>query len=449
MYYKVINFSIGLLLISFSAYSKFPDHTEFGNVSLNEMEMSVYQADSNASVLYFFELGRSWRRIGESRNLFQYHGRLKVLQNSGIEVANVKILVDSKGISSNFLEFKAATYNLIDGKVETSALDNKNIHFELIADLGRDGAIYNMTFALPKVKVGSVIEIAYTQILKPGEIRSWDFQREHPVLWSEYELSFPWDTKYFSVYQGLHTLLAKEENLKIAYRKLINAPRAYSKDFDRKFTLHLDSRYSHWAAEDIPALKADAFIGSEEDYLSRINIYVNSTSVGYLVWNRSYNTRYKAPIRNKVFKDYEELRTDLILYDNFGKSLAESDLFKDASNIDALAADREESRLKTAFDFIKEKVKWNGEYNIFAERSLHETWKAKTGNSAELNFLLIRLLKELGFESSAVFVAFRNSGRAKPQPISLGMYRTIVTGVKLGEDNYIFLDPCQDYLPFD
>ena len=91
-------------------------------------------------------------------------------------------------------DLKAVTYNLVDGKVVKTKLDNDNIYEEKSNN-------YNIEkFAFPQVKEGSIIELSYTIVSDfLYNLRGWTFQYSIPAVWSQYICEIP---EYFNYSQS-------------------------------------------------------------------------------------------------------------------------------------------------------------------------------------------------------------------------------------------------------
>ena len=83
---------------------------------------------------------------------------------------------------------KAHTYNLENGKVVETKVDVKNSVYRS----GLDKNHVVQKFAFPAIKEGSIIEYEYTISSDfIFNLQPWKFQGDHPVLWSEYQVSIP------------------------------------------------------------------------------------------------------------------------------------------------------------------------------------------------------------------------------------------------------------------
>src|SRR4030095_15026053 len=119
---------------------------------------------------------------------------------NGYDLANVEILLYSEGNNEEKLEnLKAHTYNLENGKIVETKVDVKKSVYKS----GIDKNHVAQKFVFPAIKEGSIIEYEYTVSSDfVFNLQPWKFQGDHPVLWSEYEVSIPDFFYYVFLQQG-------------------------------------------------------------------------------------------------------------------------------------------------------------------------------------------------------------------------------------------------------
>src|SRR5690606_3529815 len=105
------------------------------------------------------------------------------------------------------ISVKGSSFNIENGSMRESKLDQKRTYTE------NHNKFYNIhKFAIPNVKVGSVIEVMYT-LESPFiyNFRSWEFQSDIPKLKSEYLCLIPGIYNYNISLRGF-LKLSKNEN---------------------------------------------------------------------------------------------------------------------------------------------------------------------------------------------------------------------------------------------
>ncbi|MCD4737098.1 MAG: DUF3857 domain-containing protein, partial [Bacteroidales bacterium] len=173
---------------------------KWGNVSVEEFEMKVYDKDSSSVAVVLCDYGYS-QDIS-----FKRHTRIKIIKEEEVQYANRKILYRQGNYS--YLapkSIKGQTYNLTpEGKIEITKLNQNEVYTKEIFD-----NLYQKSFALPAVTVGSVIEYCYT--IPGSPFRDWEFQSEIPTVWSEARFVIPYGIECGIIEQGSVVFEVKEE----------------------------------------------------------------------------------------------------------------------------------------------------------------------------------------------------------------------------------------------
>src|SRR4030095_832109 len=112
--------------------------------------------------------------------------KVKILKESGLEYGNVTLHYYLRDDFENLTDIEAIVHTTDEKGVPYSIeLDKKSIY------KGRVNEIYGeVKFALPGIKVGSIIEYSYVSKMKSwGGLDEWEFQREIPTLYSKYDVN--------------------------------------------------------------------------------------------------------------------------------------------------------------------------------------------------------------------------------------------------------------------
>ena len=165
-------------LISTTIYSQ---NYKFGKVSEEELAQKTHpiEPEASAAVLYREMITNFlYSQDGGFELQTKVHERIKIYKKEGYDYATVS-LSTYKGSTSqeNILGLKAVSYNLVDGDIEESKLQNKNI-FKEEANKTRNV----MKFTMPDINDGTIIEYKYT-FNSPfiSNIDEYHFQEEIPV----------------------------------------------------------------------------------------------------------------------------------------------------------------------------------------------------------------------------------------------------------------------------
>ncbi len=359
---------------------------KFGKVDQADLQMKVYPADTSAAAVMLCNFG-----YFDSRNFqFVHQVRIKVLKEEG------KSWGDFIAPAAENAIVKGQTVNLENGAPVVSKLKKESIFIERITK-GR----YRARVAMPNVKVGSVIDLEICYVGLPSY---WRFQESIPMRWSE---------------------LIIEPNTYLTFRK----------NFFGYIPISESSDY-RWVTKDVPAFKSEPYVDNSENYLSRFDIEVSVINIPG-VYYKEYATTWEAVA--------ETLRRD----EDFGQHLSGISIFLNGleKQIKAVAKTPEE-RLAKAFDEVK-KIKWNKKESIWPSgNSLSTALNKKIGNNADINLILILLLRKLDIDANPLVLSTRDNGVLPPYSVSFDKLNYVIAHAVIGDQSYN-LDATEENLPLD
>ncbi|WP_285010104.1 DUF3857 domain-containing protein [Pedobacter faecalis] len=387
---------------------------KFGNVDPKEFATTVSGQDSAASAVVLFDVGSGsfeFKPNGRLMYVFDRHTRFKILNKEGYSYGNLELpFYQTGGTGTSLRNMEAATYNLgEDGKMVVSTID-KDAKFTERTD--KNSTIRK--FALPNVKEGSIIEYKYRIVSDfLFTLRPWYFQRTIPTLYSQYDVTIPKAYRY-RVNGGGYIYLnpAQEYVLKNFY-------------FDGGQE-NVDCLHMHYHADSVPGLKTEPFITTIEDHVSKVEFELASITIPGRAYE-DYSGSWPKVV--KVLKDDE----------NFGRfidrrSFAKA-LFKEGLKISG----NKDTAMVEVFNYVKSNMKWNEETRLFSSQTNPKVvFDKKTGTSADINLLLLALLKEAGIESYPVLLSTRSNGTHPGLPMLSGFDNVIVAAQTNGKR--VFLD---------
>jgi anthranilate/para-aminobenzoate synthase component I len=188
-----------LSVISFAQKGDF----DFGKVTYKELEMSKYEPDTSAVAVVLNEFGQA--RINDEQNvIFDYHVKIKILKSLGQREGNIYIPLYKNGsYVETLLSAKGSTFNFDANHAwKENKLDPKNVFTEKT-----NKYLNEVKFALPDVRVGSVIEVMYsTESPFRFQFHPWEFQSDIPKINSEYWCKIPANWIYNITLRGYFKL---------------------------------------------------------------------------------------------------------------------------------------------------------------------------------------------------------------------------------------------------
>lgn len=358
---------------------------KYGKPSKEELEMQVYTPDSTAEAVVLCSYGVF------NSNTFQFTQtfRIKILKEAGTKWGTKSVMTSNVGETS----VRGKTFNIIDGKAVVSKLKKESIFKSKVI-----GSLYDISIAMPNVKKGSIIDI---EISYPNFPSKWYFQALIPVRHSELILESTQYIEFQSQFFGYHPL----------------------KNMGEK----------HWVAKSVPAFKQEPYMDSYENYITKCEF--DLARVTYPGYYKEYATSWKG-VANRLGE-----------HRYFGGNMTSGAGFlKEAvAEINANCSTPEE-KIKAAIAEVK-KIKWNNSSSAYTSTtSLGSVYKKKLGNSADINFILIKLLRKLDLKATPVALSRRSKGFLLPYMPSLSKLNEVICLVKLGEKD-LLLDATDAKLP--
>ena len=380
---------------------------EFGKSTIDELKLEKYEKDTSAEAVMIYNIGKSY--FVEGYLYFDIGWKIKILTKGGLEWAQTSISYYEDGYRSESIEeIKGFTYNLENGEVRSTPLELKNAYIE------KDGEHWkNKKFAMPDVKVGSVIEIFCT-IKSPFlyYLHPWEFQKRMPVIYSEYTAKMIPHYEYISILQG-----AKKYD---EYTSYIEKERTHQFAGDE---FH-DMVYCY-VMKDLPAFKDETFITSKDDYIVRINFQLDK----YIDFNG---------IKRDDVTTWPELIKGLLNHEKFGEFLSQgrrkSKAILDTMNF---ASKPLIERARIIDHFVKANYSWNGNCFRYTSNSLNDFLKSKKGNSAEINLFLVAMLNTAGIEAYPVILSTRGNGKISLKYPFEDLFNNVAVFAKIDSSSFL------------
>lgn len=406
------NYLLLFALFALNVAAQTPEpNLKWGKPTDEELNMTEYAADKDADAVELYRLvsvNYDWVN-DHFRVFYRVKCRLKVLKPEGKDVGNQTI---SFRLKDNLLRredvggLKATTYNMENGKLVKTKMENSMVHEEQY-----DKSTQLIKFSVPQVRVGSVIEYEYRiESDYYYDLRDWYAQKKIPVVYTKYELAVP-EWFVFSLDQtGMIRLEHKQ-----------------SKGALTIGDTHLIINEDVFTGRNLPALKDDDYVWCAEDYGTKITHELKGIYVP-----------------GEVYKDYttkwEDIDKILLEDEEFGGRIKKSSPLKDeiqSSGIPAISNLRE--RAAACWRLLSKKVKWNGEYAFWA-KSGAKTLKGGTGTNADINFLYINMLHDAGIEANPVVLRLRDRGHLPMSHASLKYLSTFVVGIQVNDSTIEYMD---------
>lgn len=411
-----------IFLFIFPVSKSVAKNFEYGNVSKEELLEKAHPLDSTAVAAIIFKKGRTFYTYRRNNGFIlnhEYTFRIKIYKKEGLSWATFQVpyYVGYEKYNDDVVKFSnCATYNLESGVVVKTKLKGEGVFKNEINKNWAEASIL-----LPNVKVGSVLEIKY--LLKSESLVKFpvfNFQYNIPVNYAEYDTEIPEYFVYKPILTGYTTI--KSES------KYTQGSQNYEDKFGQSGGFRYSQINSKYSVENMPAMKEEAFVDNIINYKTALFHELESTQFPEEPV-KDYSVTWEG-VTKTIFKD-----------NDFGKQLQERDfLMQDIKSI--LKDVEEKNKINVIFEFVKNKMNWNNEYGYFTDKGVKKAYLEKTGNCAEINFILIDMLKLAGIKANPVLISTVDHG--VPVYPNRTVYNYVVAAVER-EGKQVLLDATQKY----
>ena len=309
----------------------------------------------------------------------------------------------SNNTNEKITSLKVNTYNLVDGKIAATQVD-KNSKYK-----SKENKNYSVTkFAFENVKDGSVVEYKYS-ILSPFMyvIPKVMIEDEVPIRYFEYVFDAP-------IYYGYN----------VNYKGEL---KPFKQEVADKMLYGSDSRTYRFAYKNIAAYKDEKYVNNIENYRTSVRFELNSTNfpmTGGNLHDGSMSGGFKS-----YGVSWQDIRKQLYDDENFGDELKRNNLVKEILPEEIKSIKNEAERAAAVLKFTQSKYSWDGEYSAFTDKGLKNLISTKLGNSAEINLLLILLMRSANLNAEPVLLSTVGRGILTSYSPSIGMLNYVLASV--------------------
>lgn len=419
---------IGILLILIGCLStmRAASKLKFGKVSHKELMMDCYEQDSTASAVYLIRNGNTRYIYKDGFKLItEYWVRVKVFTQEGVEYANVEVPYyapdDKLKKQDEVTVVEGYSYNWNNGEIVKQSIDKQLISDERVTPYFRV-----IKFALPNVKSGTVFEYKYiVQSDYFYQIDNWQMQHEIPLVYSEYTVGIP-DIFVFNIeFRGNSSIEVKQKKM------VMEGVNSVAGSFVTGLSdVTISGQEYSFVSQNIPALHSDEpFCWCPEDHRIQVVFDLQGTN-----WPGQEYKSY-----SKTWKDVD---AELIRSENeaFGKWLSIANPFLEETKRQGAGVEKFEDKVSLAFKLLKTQLTWNGNYRLTCE-NMDRVLEQKSGSNADLNFVLMSILRSLGIQAYPVVMSYRSAGVLPVHfPTLLRLNTFIIAVYHPIKEEYVYLD---------
>src|SRR5690606_26710158 len=196
------------LFLSVTLLSQLNPKTKWGNLSTAEIDYKEVPFEKDAPAVILYEKGDMTIARLDNQNII--YKRIKILTEEGKKFANQEILYHDLYNFDEIRYVKAQSINIVDGKEVRTSVKNSEIY-----DTEVSGTLRSKRFAIPNVKVGTIIEFEYTHFSKNNYyFEPWRFQHEIPTLYSTFQINIQAAYEFMPICSGEKIVKYARENEK-------------------------------------------------------------------------------------------------------------------------------------------------------------------------------------------------------------------------------------------
>lgn len=389
--------------------------SQWGELTKEEISKTVYEADPDVAAVILVDKGHYEVKNNNSYSI-TYHKRIKILKREGFEEGDVSIPYQQNRKRESLRTLKAQII-LPDGK--RIALAPDAFFEEKIS-----GPWYACNFTFPRLEVGAIIEYEYEmEFMGAYELQDWNFQSTLPVIKSELILTTPGDFVYDFHFQNVELDQVIINNKELTFEELRQSSKPGKK---------IKNTYQ-FIKNNVPALQEEPYRTALKDYYAKLKIK-------------------KALLNGNYAKNSWDPAIYFLIQDkHFGKQYLSSKKSKEVVRairpIIKKIQDKEE-KIRAIYSYLLEHIKIVEKGGFGSEQGLNQCFKEKMASSAELNLMMIAILKQLKIaESWPVLISTRDHGRTIEDYITLNQFNHVLAYVNI-DGKEVVLDLSDKWLPF-
>ncbi|MEO6330351.1 MAG: DUF3857 and transglutaminase domain-containing protein, partial [Ginsengibacter sp.] len=428
-------FIVTAIIFSTSLCAQDKLNIKFGKVSASDFNLPENRYDTAAAAVIIADVGFSrfeGNNTGGFTLVFEHKQRIKILKQDGVDAAtyDIPLYVGDAGSEEKLESLKAYTYNLEDGKVVETKLNAAQVFKENVSKYW-----IRKKFTMPAVKPGSVIEVSYTISSEYlFNLRPWAFQGEYPRLWSEYEVMIPEYFYYVFLSQGYEPVYNKKIDVTQADFRITDSRTSTQRADVVEVKANVNA--NKWIYKDVPALKTESFTSAIRNHITKIEFQLSSI-------------KYPNTVENNIMGSWQKVGERYMDDEKFGFAINRPNNWLDDEMLKiekGAANDLEKAKL--IYYFVKDNFKNTGPGSLKVADNLKTVFNKRSGTQAEINLLLIAILRHEKIEAYPIFLSTRDHGYTNEIYPLIERFNYLIVDVVLDKKTY-YLDASESTLGFN
>ena len=335
------------------------------------------------------------------------------------EVSKISIPFSVELNGKKLKNVKAFTYNLENGQVSKTAVQEDDL---FVDDSKNDTRTEK--FAFPNARDGSIVEYQFSEKIDTYNLVDWNFQSGFPVLKSMYSVQVPDGFNYSIEFQNKKYLFST------VAKTFVRTLYAWT-NFENT-TIHDVT----WTYENIPPMHEEVYTSTIKNFIGCVRFQPSAIptqpGTSKAVWNE--------------WPWYAKL---LLQSYDFGKAMDDpSTMIKSQARLFSGDDNSDLQKAKGIYAGVRDHFKVS-ERDLYIRdgQNLSTIYNAGTGNVAEINIILIAMLRSQKIKVDPVILATRDKGLTNQQYPILKNYNYLICRAVIDGKEY-FLDASSQYMAF-
>jgi hypothetical protein len=378
---------------------------EFGKISLEDLSNNQYKPDPGADAVILSDIGIITLNYMDGFYIqLQRDVKIKIINSQGFDYADIQI---PYLVGDELTSYKASSFNIRNGeKIETPV--NKKSFIKEQSTKYRN----ILKFSFPDVHEGTVIEYSYKLRREKEGFNSlfpWAFQTSIPIVHTSISAIYPKFFTYKTIISGNPNLVVANSTSKKEY-------------FGSEQT---EIRTYNWRADNVPAFHEEPLIKSLRENQTRLTFELASVDFP----NSSIE---------EISPTYESLTKKLLERDDFGSVIYNARFLKAVTLKITAGLSSDLEKVKAVHKYVSEKILWDGEEDFLSSSSqLKKIYNKEKGNNADINMMLIAMLRSINIKADPVILSTRSNGSINKFSAMMQQFNYMVANVTINDKSFL------------
>jgi hypothetical protein len=414
--YLVVICTVFLISLFQNIYAQYT--LEFGNIRTDDLTNKPYLPDPGADAVIMSDIGITTLNYRDGFLVrFERNVKIRIINSKGFDYADIEIPFLS---DHRLITYKASTFNLRNGQKIETPIPRKSFLIEKESDYRK-----SLKFNFPDVHEGTIIEYSYVLEMKNASSRlvPWEFQHPIPVMETSLTVVYP---EYF-IYKTNIT-----GNPMMVQSETSSRPLRFG-------SYQTTQRSIRWYAQNVPAFRNEPYTRSYGENLTKLTFELSRVD--------------HPDLQKEITPTYESLTEKLLERDDFGRAIGNTALMKKETEEVIKGLNDDLSKVRAIHKYISQKILWDGTEDYSASKSLRSIKSKEKGNSADINMLLICMLRNAGLKADPVILSTRSNGSINQVSAMMQQFNYMIANVPVNGETFLVdaTDPLRPWneLPFE